>query len=215
MALPKVIANFETSLANKMSSSASSFTLSTSTDPEGVTLSGTYSLTFDEGESSEEHMIVTLAGASGTVTTRGLSRTDAKTNVAGNQFEHARGSSVKVTNVSLINVVRRLNGDEAFDSPNLTGMGSIAGLATPTSGETTKAANVDYVNNTANAGAADAADNVKGIVERATQTEINEGAADGSGDTTAPLAVTAARHFETMDTVITRDFNAGENLTAA
>ena len=190
--IPIVNANWTTSLAAKMTSSASSFTLNRSTDSDSTTLSGTYYLTFDEGTTNEEHMIVSLAGSAGTVTTRGLSKVNANANVAANQFAHDRGSSVKMTNIALVKILRRLNGTEAFDSVALTGVASVAGLTTPTSGETTKAANVAYANALAIAGAPDASATTKGIVEIATDAQLAASAADGSGDTTAPLVAHAA-----------------------
>lgn len=168
MALSKVYLNFTTSLASGISSAASSLTLARSTDDDGTTLSGSYILTVDEGTNSEEHMLVSLSGATGTITTRGLSRVDATTNVAANQFAHSRGATVKITNAPLVKVVNRLNGDEAFDSVDLTGIQSIAGLSTPTVGETTKAANVEYVNNSVVAGGVDASTTVKGISKLST-----------------------------------------------
>lgn len=168
MALSKVYLNFTTSLASGISSAASSLTLARSTDDDGTTLSGSYILTVDEGTNSEEHMLVSLSGATGTITTRGLSRVDATTNVAANQFAHSRGATVKITNAPLVKVVNRLNGDEAFDSVDLTGIQSIAGLSTPTVGETTKAANVEYVNNSVVAGGVDASTTVKGILKLST-----------------------------------------------
>src|SRR3990167_1999265 len=101
MALPISNANWTTSLAAKISSSATTLTLNRSTDADSTTLSGTYYLTFDEGTTNEEHMVVTLAGAAGTVVTRGLSRVSAATNVAANQFSHDRGSSVKMTDIAI------------------------------------------------------------------------------------------------------------------
>lgn len=197
MSLPKVIANFETSLASKISSSASSLTLVSATTKNGTTLpNGTYGLTIDEGTSSEEHMIVTLAGTAGTIVVRGLSVVDGLTNVAARQFEHRRGASVKMTDhPSLIRIIRRLDGDEAFDSVAWTGVTSISGLATPTSGETTKAANVAYVNSVVAAGAADATTSVKGISEEATDAELQAGTA--TGGTGARLYAGGASHTET------------------
>lgn len=166
--IPKLLANFETTLAATMSAAATTLTLDRSTDGDAVTLSGTYELTFDEGTSSEEHMYVTLAGASGTVTRRGLSRVDGWTEVTANKLQHNRGASVKITNFSLVLLSRLLNGDDTFNSVDWTGVESISGLATPTSGETTKAANVAYANALAIAGAPDATTAVKGIVKMST-----------------------------------------------
>jgi len=194
--IPLTEANFTTSLAVKMSDSATSLTLNKSTDDDGNTLSGTYTLTFDEGTAKEEHMIVTLSGASGTVVTRGLSRVDVKTNKSANQFEHDRGAVVKMTDINLIRVISRLNGSEAFDSVDWTGVQSIDGLATPTSGETTKVCNVDYANALAIAGAPDMTESVKGIGEAATSAEVASGT--DSGSTTAPLVVRPSKLAEVI-----------------
>jgi len=183
MAIPKTLANFETSLATKISATATSLTLERSTDDDGGTLSGQYLLTLDEGGNDEEHMIVTATGAACAIDVRGLSRVDAVNSVAANQFEHGRGAPAKMTNIGLIRVINRLNGDEAFDSVDWTGVQSVDGLVTPTAGETTKAANVDYVNNVAIAGASDATEVGKGIVQIATDAKFDAG--DDTGSTSA------------------------------
>ena len=163
--IPKILANFETALDSKISASATELTLRTSTDDDGTTLSGAYSLTIDEGTTKEEHMIVTLTGASGTISRRGLSRVDAWTEVSGNKFKHERGANVKITNLSLINITRLLSGTDTFSSVNWTGINSITGLALPTAAETTKAASVQFVINATTAGATDATDANKGITK--------------------------------------------------
>jgi len=189
--IPKLLANFETSLAGTMSASATSLTLNRSTDNDGTTLSGLYSLTFDEGTTTEEHMTVTLTGASGTVSRRGLSRVDGYTEVTANKFRHERGGSVKITSFALLNIQRLLNGTDTFNAVDLLGINSITGLATPTSGETTKAANVAYVNAVSIAGASDASETAKGIVEMGTAAQATAGTA--TGETGAPLTLTPAR----------------------
>lgn len=161
--IPKILANFETSLNAKISTAATTLTLNTSVDDDGTTLSGTYSLTIDEGTTSEEHMIVTLAGSAGTITRRGLSRTDAWTEVSGNKIEHNRGASVKITNVSAVNIQRLLAGTDTFNAVDWSGINSISGLATPSSTETTKAANVGMVNDAIAAGGVDSSTVAKGI----------------------------------------------------
>lgn len=145
--LPKILANFETSLASKISDSAAELTLNTSVDDDGNTLSGLYELTIDEGTNSEEHMFVTLTGAAGVITRRGLSRVDFWTEKTANKYEHTRGASVKITNFSLGNITRLLNGDDSFNSVDLSGINSIDGLALPVSN--TEAASKQYVDNTA------------------------------------------------------------------
>lgn len=189
---PQILANFVTSLATELAAAGTTLTLNRSTDNDGNTLSGEYILTIDEGTSSEEHMIVDMTGASGSISRRGLSRVDGWTEQAANQYKHERGKQVKCTNFSIVLLNRLLNGDDTFDSVDWTGVNSIDGLATPGAGETTKSANVEYVNNATQAGVNDAAQNVKGIVEIATDAELASGALDGSGDTTAPLVSHAA-----------------------
>lgn len=192
--LPKVLANFETSLAAKMSSSTTTFTLNSSVDGDGSSLSGVYELTVDEGASTEEHLYATLAGASGTVTRRGLSRVNGWTEVTGNKYQHERGASVKITNFSLILINRLLNGDDTFNSVAWTGVSSISGLSTPISSETTKAANVDFVLNTSYAGTVDGAEAVKGLFEAADSTEVAAG--DDTGTTSAPTVVRPSKLAE-------------------
>lgn len=189
--IPKILANFETSLAATMSASATTLTLNRSTDGDGNTLSGLYSLTFDEGTTSEEHMTVTLTGASGTVSKRGLSRVDGFTEVSGNKYRHERGASVKITSFALLNIQRLLNGTDTFNAVDWAGINSITGLATPTSGETTKAANVAYVNAISVAGASDASEVGKGVVEMGTAAQATNGTA--TGETGAPITLTPAR----------------------
>lgn len=147
LTIPKLLANFETSLAAKMSDSTTTLTLNTSVDDDGNTLSGLYELTIDEGTNSEEHMLVTLTGASGNVDRRGLSRVDFWTEKAGNKFEHSRGASVKITNFSLGILTRLLNGTDTFNSVDWTGVNSIRGLALPVNND--DAASKQYVDNTA------------------------------------------------------------------
>lgn len=193
--LSKILANFETSLATRMSSSATTLTLTSSTDPDGSTLSGNYLLTIDEGTNAEEHMIVTLAGTSGSSARRGLSRVNGYTEVSGNKFEHRRGATVKITDFALVQINRLLNGDDTFGGVSWAGITSITGLSTPTSGETTKAANVGYVNDVALAGAPDASTSSKGVVEIATDAEVAAGTS--TGGTGAILAAPASSHTQT------------------
>ena len=161
--IPKLNANFETSLAASMSATATTLTLGVSVDKDSVTLSGLYSLTLDEGTTSEEHMLVTLTGSAGTVSKRGLSKVNLNTEVTANKFVHNRGASVKFTNVSLLLLNRLLNGDDTFNGVSWAGVTAISGLATPTSGETTKAANVGYVNDVVIAGDVDSTTAIRGI----------------------------------------------------
>ena len=161
--IPKVYADFQTSLASSISSTATTLTLKDSTDPDGTTFSGYYLLTIDRGNSSKEYMLVTLAGASGTIARRKLSKVDLYTEVSANAFPHYRGAKVEITTVSSLVINRLLNGDDSFNSVNWTGVSSISGLSVPTSSETTKAAPVAYVNSISAAGSVDSSTAAKGV----------------------------------------------------
>lgn len=108
---PEVKALFTTSLASKITSSATSMTLVSATDKDGTSLaSSTYGFIIDEGTSVEEFVLADCTGTTCTNMTRGISVSTATTSVAALQFEHRRGASVKITTapsvVFLMNVVK-------------------------------------------------------------------------------------------------------------
>lgn len=89
----------------------------------------------------------------------------------------------------------------------------IVNLATATSSDLNYAATIEYVNNIAIAGAPDASETVKGIVEEATQAEVDAGT--GTGATGARLFVNP----EKLSSAVRRiagavSGEAGENITA-
>jgi len=162
--LGTIIADFRTALATKMSIGATTGTLQSATDDDGVALpAGRYFFTIDGDNSQKEHISCELNGTDLT-SIKSVSRQGVET--SGTVREHRVGASVVITNFAHIKYLNDMvGGDLIWDTPDLTGIKSINGLATPNSSETTKAANVDYVNNITLAGAADASTNVKGIVK--------------------------------------------------
>lgn len=63
MALPQIIADFETALSAAISIGATSFTISSALDDDGVSLpAGTYYFTVDNGSSVKEYLTGTLSG---------------------------------------------------------------------------------------------------------------------------------------------------------
>jgi hypothetical protein len=114
--LPKVVALYEDSLAQKLSSSATStFTMVRGTDNQGRAISGYFGFIIDEGTSAQEFFLATCSGTTCTINTRGIDVIDGKTNIAANQFEHRRGAVVKMTNYPQEAIMTRiLNGDEAL-----------------------------------------------------------------------------------------------------
>ena len=94
----EVRALFTTTLASKITSSATSMTLTSATDKDGTTLaSSTYGFIIDEGTSKEELVLADCTGTTCTNMTRGLSVRTGTTTVAALQFEHGRGAEVKIT----------------------------------------------------------------------------------------------------------------------
>lgn len=95
MAIPKIIADFEAQLATAISIGSTSFTLSTATDDDGVSLpAGLYYFTVDNGSNSKEYLAGTVSGTSVTgvvnVTRQGVE-------VSGAVRAHRIGASVIIT----------------------------------------------------------------------------------------------------------------------
>lgn len=176
--LGTIIADFRTALAAKMAVGATTGTLQSATDDDGVALpAGRYFFTIDGDNSQKEHISCELSGTALT-SVKSVSRQGVET--SGTVREHRVGASVVITNFAHIKYLNDMvGGDLIWDTPDLTGIKSITGtdaggldnftfvdgLTTPNSSETTKAANIDYVNNITLAGAADASTTVKGIVK--------------------------------------------------
>jgi len=184
--IPKTCANLETSLATAISSSAASLTAASITTDDGVVLpSGTYGITVDQGTNQQEHMIVSFAGTTaGTIITRGVSVIDGTTNIPALQFAHARGASIKFTDHPvLIRILRVIQGTDTLDS-------KLSYTSHPTFSSNTELIDKKYADDLAIAGAPDASTIVKGIVEAATDAELQAGTATGA--TGALLAATGS-----------------------
>lgn len=179
--IPKTAAKFSTSLASKITSSANSMTLVSGTDKAGNALSGLYGFVVDKGSASEEFMLGTVSGTTVTITARGLDPVDGETEVSALKFAHRRGATVEVTDYPLLAILLRcLNGDETI--PN-----KLSYASHPTFSSNTEIVDKKYVDDTAFAGAPDASTTAKGVLEEATQAEID--ADTGTGGTGARLAV--------------------------
>lgn len=175
MDIPKLSALFETSLASAMSAAATSFSLVSATDRDGNALSGLYGFIIDEGTAGEEFVLATISGATGTIVYRGIDSNDPNTEAANNKKLHRRGASVKITDYPIIGVLRQiLNGEATI--PNKLAYAS-APTFTPGSNEV---ASVAYADELALAGAPNASTTTKGIVEEATDAELQAGTATGS-----------------------------------
>lgn len=189
--IPKTCANLETSLATAISSSAASLTAASITTADGAVLpSGTYGITVDQGTNQQEHMIVSFAGTTaGTIVTRGVSVIDGTTNIPALQFAHARGASIKFTDHPvLIRILRVIQGTDTLDS-------KLSYTSHPTFSSNTELIDKKYADDLAIAGSPDASTTVKGILEAATDAELQAGTATGS--TGALLAATGASFTQT------------------
>lgn len=162
-----------------MSAAATSFTLVTATDRDGNALSGLYGFIIDEGTADEEFVLATISGTTGTVVYRGIDSNDPNTEVSGNKKLHRRGASVKITDYPILGVLRQiLNGEATI--PNKLSYNSH-----PTFSSNTELVDKKYVDDVAVSGASDADTSTKGLVEEATQTEVD--ARTTTGGTSAKL----------------------------
>lgn len=174
--VPFSCANFSTSLATAISSSASSLVLASITTDDGVILpTKTYGITVDQGTNSHEHMIVTFSGTTtGTIVTRGVSVVDGTTNIPALQFAHARGASVKFTDHPiLIRMLRILEGTDTLDT-------KLSYTSHPTFTANTQLIDKKYADDLAISGSPDASTTVKGIIEIATSSEAAAGTSAGA-----------------------------------
>jgi len=179
--IPKVVALFETSLATKISSTATSMTLTSGTDKAGNDLSGYICFVIDEGTASEEFVCGDVSGTSVSNMIRGIDPVDGDTEVSALKKEHRRGASVKVSNYPYLGILARiLNGDETI--PN-----KLSYESQPTFTSDEDIITKKYADDLSYSGAPDASDTVKGVVEIATLDELV--AHTQYGDTGAELVL--------------------------
>lgn len=185
---PTIVALFESSLASKITSSATTMTLVSATDKQGNSLSGSYAFIVDEGSSNEEFVRCTVAGTALSACTRGLSVTDGKTSVTALKFEHRRGASVKITDHPQVALLTQaLNGQQGIPNTLYYSTALVPAVAS------NSLAQWDYIkayaDGLANTGAANATTIVQGLVELGTFAEIASGTTYGA--TGAALVLTS------------------------
>ncbi len=182
--VPTVVANFNTSLQNSITSTDTSLTLVNGTDKAGNTLSGYMCFTLDEGTSSEEHVCGTAAGTAVTGLLRGIDPQDGNLQVTALKLAHRRGGSVKITDFPVLGVIaRQANGQESF--PNLLYYNIAKDFSTASA---SVVVDKNYVDTSILSGCANSDTTTKGCVEMATIAEINAGV-PRLGGTTAWLSV--------------------------
>lgn len=180
--LIKIVANFETSLASKLEAAGTSFTLVSATDADGNALGGgTYGFTLNEGQSNEEHVVGTVAGATVSSLVRNVQRNDSTTAQTGKT--HRKGDSVKVTNFPCLGrIVNILDGTTDFDAST-----PLKYDGNPTLTDDAHFATKKYIDDVAIAGGADASTTVKGLSKlSSTPSSPTNPIAVGDNDTRVP-----------------------------
>jgi len=159
VSLGKIIADFETSLAAKMSIGATTGTLLSATDSDGVGLpTGRYFFSIDGNNASKEFISCTLTGTALTAV-KTLARQGTET--SGTLREHRTGAKVTITDFAHIKKINDLlDGTTKFDGSVILGYSGTATLGADGDFATKK-----YVDDTAIAGAPDASDTTKGITK--------------------------------------------------
>lgn len=179
--LLKTIADFDTQLATAASVGATTATLVSATDDDGVALpTGTYGLTIDAGNSSKEYIICTLTS---TALTNILNITRQGTTSSGFARTHRRGAKVTITDWAILKrILNNIDGTTGFDSAS-----PLSYDGNPTFTADGQIITKKYADDLAIAGSPDMSTTVKGIAEEATAAEINAGTQ--TGGTAAELAV--------------------------
>lgn len=167
--LPDIRALFETSLASRITSTATSFSLVSGTDKDGNTLaSSTYAFIIDEGTANEEFVIADCTNKTCTNATRGLSVLTGTTTVSNLKHEHGRGASVKITDAPIMLIHNRLlQGIDTF--PHL--LGYTSGTACDSGSDGSRICDIAYIRVLAGQGAATSTESTGGIVELGTALE--------------------------------------------
>jgi hypothetical protein len=169
VSIPKISALFETSLASAMTAAAASFSVVSGTDRDGNALSGLYGFIIDEGTADEEFVVGTISSTTVTITYRGCDADDPTTEVSANKKAHRRGASVKITDYPILAYLRNiLNAETGYTLPN-----PLRYTAGVTPSDNSDLADKEYVDGVAVAGASNANTTTKGIVEEATQAEVD------------------------------------------
>jgi hypothetical protein len=179
--LAKIVADFRTSLATKLSVGGTSATLQSATDDDGVALpSGKYYFTLDGESTQKEYILCDLAGTALT-NIKSVSRQGVQTNGAAR--EHRIGSSAMITDFGHIKYMN----DLLDGTTMLNASTPLEYDATATIANNNQLATKAYADALTFAGAPDSSPTQKGLVEQSTTAEYLAGMATGS--TGAPLSV--------------------------
>jgi microcystin-dependent protein len=180
-ALSTIISDFTTSLAASVSSGATSATLQSATDDDGNALpDGLYYFAIDGDNSQKEYVKCSLAGTALTAISN-ISRQGGEN--TGFARAHRVGASVTLTDFAQLKLLTDLlTGNTDLDSAVPLKYDGTALIS-----DDAQLATKKYADDLALSGAPNASVTVKGIVEEATQAEIDADTA--AGGTAARLAV--------------------------
>lgn len=195
-AIPTTIAFFETTLASAISSSATTFTLTSATDKDGTTLaSSTYAFVIDEGSSNEEIVIADCTATACINAERGISVRTGNTEVTALKKAHRRGASVKITDAPILPLLARISrGEEGIPSASYYN----STVSTSSFSNDQQLVSKGYVDYLAfnGAGVIDALETSKGVVELATTLEQASSTPSGSS---GPLVLQAKNATSTYN----------------
>jgi hypothetical protein len=162
LSLPKIIADFEVSLASAVSVGQTTATLSSNVDKDGNTIpNGLYCFTLDRSSSGKkEHIIATVTG---TALSSIQSVNRQGTTSTGFARSHRLGANVIISDYAVLKrILDNVDGTTGFNSSVKLGYDADPSI---TSSDVNKFATVKFVNDTAIAGAPDATNLVKGVTK--------------------------------------------------
>ena len=184
--LGTVLADFTTSLSTALAIGGTSATLQSATDDDAVALpAGRYFFTIDGGNSSKEHISCSLSGTALT-SIKSVSRQGVET--SGVVRAHRIGATVMLTDFAHLKYMN----DLLAGTTTLNAAIPLGYDGAPTISTGNQLATKTYVDGVAVAGAPNADTTTKGIVEKATQAEVQAGT--DTGATGASLFVPAANN---------------------
>ncbi|MFA5937543.1 MAG: hypothetical protein WC822_06735 [Candidatus Paceibacterota bacterium] len=183
------IASFETSLASRVSDTATSMTLVSIATQDGTDLvaGSRYGFTIDDGYPTLEYV---LGYVSTTTTneivmmTRGVSTVTGTSTVTALKQNHSRGASVKISTAPIVlQLAAQLSGRDTID--NAIFYGSDISTSTISSHSNRQIlATAEYIDFVGSSGCANANETTRGCAELATQIESASSTATGSSGAT-------------------------------
>lgn len=189
--LLKILADFTVQLSAPVAVGDTTATLTSATDDDGVALpTGLYGFTIDAGQSNKEYITCTLTGTALT-NIKSISRQGAET--TGFARAHRRGAKVTVTDWAILSrMFKNLNGDTGFNSSAPLFYDGTANITTANQ-FATKA----YVDGVAISGAGNADTSTQGLVQMATQSQVDNGTTQGSSGAylVSPLDLIRAKKY--------------------